>query len=58
MRVEECKKCAFYTRRKWTQFYAPVNYHPIGMTHEYGFCTKHNKRCSRVKKCEDIATKT
>lgn len=52
MRVKDCKKCGYYSRKVWSQYYEPMRYHPIGLNHAYAFCTKHQKRCTEVKKCE------
>ena len=51
MRVKDCKKCPFRRRRTWTEYYRPRNYHPIGMTHAYAYCTFHKKRVLDVKQC-------
>ena len=54
MKVSKCKQCNHYKRRVWAQYYTPANYHPIGFSHAYAFCTKHKCRCLEVKKCEDF----
>lgn len=52
MRVKDCRGCEFCQRRTWSQYHEPKNYHPIGFSHAYAYCTKHRKRVSEVKKCE------
>lgn len=52
MKVKECESCLYFSRRIWTQYYESKNYHPIGMTHAYGYCTKYKKRCVEVKSCK------
>ena len=54
MKVRDCKKCQKYVRKKWSDYYIPRNYHPIGMSHAYGWCNKHKKRCLEVQRCEVI----
>ena len=54
MRVRDCQKCQKYVRKKWSDYYIPRNYHPIGMSHAYGWCNKHKKRCLEVRRCEVI----
>lgn len=51
MKVKQCERCEKYERRVWSQYYEPRNYHPIGMSHAYGYCKHHQERCSNVKKC-------
>lgn len=53
MRVKDCKGCRHCKRRVWSQEYKPKNYHAIGFSHAYAYCTKHQKRVSEVKKCEE-----
>lgn len=57
MKVSECEKCEHYERRKWSHRYCPGGYHPIGMTHAYGYCTLHQKRCCKVKGCAEVLAK-
>lgn len=52
MRVRDCETCAFHERRRWSREYRPKSYHTIGMTHAYGYCRLHEKRCLQVKACE------
>ena len=52
MKVSVCEVCEHYIRKVWSQYYVPNNYHPIGMSHAYAFCRKHNKRCLDVRKCD------
>lgn len=52
MRVRDCKHCDNCERRTWSSYYEPLNYHPIGFSHAYAYCKKHNKRVSEVKKCD------
>jgi len=54
MRVRDCRKCKKYMRRVWSDYYIPRNYHPIGMSHAYAWCKKHQKRCREVRECEVI----
>lgn len=51
MKVKDCKKCPKCVRRVWSDYYVPRNYHPIGMSHAYAYCTLHKKRVLDVKKC-------
>ena len=52
MRVKDCKNCEHCQRRTWSQYHEPKNYHPIGFTHAYAYCKKHQSRVLEVKKCE------
>ena len=52
MNVKQCEACEHYRRITWTVPYQPKGYHKIGMTHAYGYCALHNKRCLNVKKGE------
>ena len=54
MRVRDCQKCQEYVRKVWSDYHIPRNYHPIGMSHAYGWCNKHKKRCLEVRRCEVI----
>ena len=49
MKVSYCEKCKCYERRKWSDYYVPKNYHPIGMSHAYGYCRLLCMRCSEIK---------
>ena len=51
MKVKQCERCEKYERRVWSQYYEPRNYHPIGMSHAYGYCKRYKIRCLLVKKC-------
>ena len=53
MKVKDCKNknCEHCQRRTFSTYYTPKNYHPIGMSHAYAYCTLHQKRVSEVKKC-------
>ena len=53
MRVKDCRSCPHCQRRVWSDYHIPKNYHPIGMSHAYAYCTKHRKRVSEVKKCDE-----
>ena len=53
MRVKDCRSCPHCQRRVWSDYYTPKNYHPIGMSHAYAYCTKHRKRVTEVKKCDE-----
>ena len=52
MRVKDCQKCKYYKRRTWSHKHYSANYHPVGMTHAYGFCEKHKERCLLIKRCQ------
>lgn len=54
MKVANCEKCKHYQRRTWSHAHYPANYHAIGMSHAYAYCTKHCKRCGDVKKCDEL----
>lgn len=49
MKVSVCRKCRYFRERRWSQYYEPRNYHPIGMSHKYGYCARWKKRCTEVK---------
>jgi hypothetical protein len=53
MKVKDCEKCEHRQRRVWSQYYEPKDYHAIGMSHAYAYCTKHQKRVRDVKKCDE-----
>lgn len=57
MKVQDCEKCKHYKRCTWSQYYIPTNYHPIGMSHAYAYCTKHKRRCVEIKKCYEKENK-
>lgn len=52
MKVSECRKCRYFRERRWSQRYEPKDYHPIGMTHVYGWCAYRKSRCRQVKRRE------
>lgn len=52
MRVSNCRKCEFHSERRYSTYYEPRNYHPIGMSHRYAFCELTKRRCSDVKDSE------
>lgn len=52
MKVSICEKCPYYKIGRWVTYHKPLNYHPIGITHRYGYCEKYKKRCFEVKKCD------
>ena len=54
MKVANCEKRKHYQRRTWSHAHYPANYHAIGMSHAYAYCTKHCKRCGDVKKCDEL----
>ena len=37
MKVSVCRN---FRERRWSQYYEPRDYHPIGMTHVYAYCVK------------------
>jgi hypothetical protein len=51
MKVKDCQGCRHKQRRTWSQYVKPNNFHAIGFTHAYAYCTKHQKRVRDVKKC-------
>jgi len=51
MRVKDCQKCKHHSRRTFNTYHTPKNYHAVVFSHAYGYCEKHKKRCSAVKKC-------
>lgn len=53
MKVKDCEKCKHHERRTWSDYYQPMNYHAIGMSHAYAYCKKHGCRCLEVKGCKD-----
>lgn len=48
MKVSVCRKCRYFRERRWSQYYEPRNYHPIGMTHVYAYCALRKVRCTEV----------
>lgn len=54
MKVRECMKCKNYRRKVWSTYYKPNGYHAIGVSHAYGWCEKHKKRCLCVEQCKGI----
>ncbi len=53
MKVKDCETCKHCQRRTWAQYHTPKNYHPIGFTHAYAYCTKHKRRVAEVRKCDE-----
>jgi len=53
MNVKQCEACEHYRRITWSAPYQPKGYHTIGMTHAYGYCALHKKRCLNIKKCNN-----
>ncbi len=53
MRVKDCESCVHHTRKVWSDYYKPINYHAIGMNHAYAYCEKHGCRCLAVRNCKD-----
>ena len=51
MRVSYCAKCQYYERKTWSNYHIPKNYHPIGISHAYGYCKLYCMRCSEIKPC-------
>lgn len=51
MRVEHCKSCKHCERRVWSSSYKPANYHAVGVSHAYRYCTFHDARCLSVRQC-------
>lgn len=54
MKVKDCKNCKHCERRTFSTYHIPKNYHPVGFSHAYAYCTLHQKRVSEVKKCKEI----
>ena len=57
MRVKDCKECRHCDRRVWSSSYKPANYHEIGVSHAYRYCTLHKARCLSVKSCTSMEVK-
>lgn len=55
MKVSKCKKCFFCERRTWSSSYKPANYHEIGVSHAYRYCTIFEKRCLEIKEKECLS---
>lgn len=53
MKVSICEKCKYYRRKTWSTYYKPSNYHAIGVSHAYAYCTKCKERCLNIKKCSE-----
>lgn len=51
MRVKDCKGCRHCDRRVWSSSYKPANYHRVGVSHAYSYCTLKKDRCLNVKFC-------
>ena len=51
MKVSKCEKCQHYQRKVWSTYRKPKNYHAIGVSHAYAYCTKHKDRCLKIKHC-------
>lgn len=56
MKVRLCEECRHYRRKTWSSYYRPKSGRGVGMTHAYGYCMKHNERCSMIKNCDDVKT--
>ena len=54
MKVSACRKCKYFKEHQWSQRFKPRNYHAIGMTYTYGYCSYHKKRGSDVKRTDCI----
>lgn len=52
MKVDNCKKCVYCKRKKYSTYHTPKNYHPIAISHVYHFCELFYKKCLDVKKSE------
>lgn len=51
MKVSECYGCRYCERRVWSSSYKPANYHEVGVSHAYRYCTLNKARCLKVKFC-------
>jgi hypothetical protein len=54
VRVKDCEGCKHNQRRTWSQYHKPKNFHAVGFSHAYAYCTKHQQRVSAVKKCSEM----
>ena len=54
MKVKDCKGCKFCQRQTFSTYHIPKNYHPIGMSHAYAYCSFHKRRVLDVKKCDKL----
>lgn len=54
MKVKECNLCPYFQRKRWVTYHTPNNYHAIGITHAYGYCSKYKRRCLEIKKCYNV----
>ena len=52
MKVSNCENCIHSQKRRWSSYYEPKNYHPIGMSHVFMVCCLNNKRALEVRKSE------
>jgi len=58
MKVSVCRKCRYFRERRWSARYEPRDYHPIGMTHVYGYCAFRMLRCADVKEKDCLPNQT
>lgn len=58
MKVSICRKCRYFRERRWSQYYEPRNYHPIGMTHKYAYCALRKLRCTEVRERDCLPNQT
>ncbi|MCM1236794.1 MAG: hypothetical protein NC489_42500 [Ruminococcus flavefaciens] len=54
MKVKDCEKCEYCERRTGSDYYKPINYHAIGMSHAYAYCNKHKMRVLEVRGCKEL----
>lgn len=54
MRVKDCRGCRYCERRVWSSSYKPANYHEVGVSHAYRYCTLKKDRCLNVKSCSSF----
>lgn len=52
MIVGDCRHCSAYREKRYSIRRKPNNYHTIGQTYRYGWCTYYNARCLSIKRCE------
>ena len=49
MKISNCEKCEYFRHRTWSTYYKPKDYHPIGISHAYGYCKLYENRCGNIK---------
>jgi hypothetical protein len=51
MKVSDCRKCRYFRELKWTETRRAQGYEDSFISHSFGFCHKHRKKCREVRRC-------